>query len=91
MEELGKASSGAMRSAAARELAPAARGGRPKESSEERASSFFRDDDGSTTSVDGPAGRGSRTSFTSSIKLSESKKALFRCQERTIWIITKLL
>ena len=46
-----------VRSAAAREVAPAARGGRPKESSEERTSSFFRDDDGSTTLVDGPAGR----------------------------------
>ena len=49
---------GAMRSAAARELAPSARGGRPEEASEERTSSFFRDDDGSATSVDGPDGRG---------------------------------
>ena len=51
------AESEGVRSAPVAGVAPDARGGRPKESSEERASSFFRDDDGSTTSVDGPAGR----------------------------------
>ena len=56
----GFCSSKGVRRLASRGVAPAARGGRPKESSEERASSFFRDDDGSTTSVDGPAGRAPR-------------------------------
>ena len=57
--EVSKAcSSKVVRSLARRGVAREPRGGRPKESSEERASSFFRDDDGSTTSVDGPDGRG---------------------------------
>ena len=46
-----------VRSAAARVLAPAARGRLLEETSEERAGSFFRDDDEQTTLVDGPAGR----------------------------------
>ena len=49
---------GAFRSAAARELAPAARGRLPEEASERRACSSFRSDDEQTTLVDGPAGRG---------------------------------
>ena len=49
---------GAMRSAAARELASSARGRLSEESSEERTSSFFRDDDRLATLVDGSDGRG---------------------------------
>ena len=49
-----------VRSAAARVLAPAARGRLLKETSEERAGSFFRGDDKQTTLVDGPAGRAPR-------------------------------
>ncbi len=56
-------SSKGVRSAAAREVAPAARGRRPEETSEERTGSFFRDDDGSATSVDGPAGRAPRGAY----------------------------
>ena len=88
--EVSKAcSSKGVRSAAARGVAPAARGGRPKESSEERASSFFRDDDGSTTLVDGPAGRAPRgadleTSENEIPTISLGKDAL-----KTTWKVTK--
>ena len=88
--EVSKAcSSKGVRSAAARGVAPADRGGRPKESSEERASSFFRDDDGSTTLVDGPAGRAPRgadleTSENEIPTISLGKDAL-----KTTWKVTK--
>ena len=54
----GIAGSRAFRSAAARELAPSARGRLPEEASERRARSSFRSDDEQTTLVDGPDGRG---------------------------------
>ena len=60
-----KARFGAMRSAAARELAHSPRGRRSEEASEEQTCLFFRDDEGTTTPVDGHERLGARTSFDS--------------------------